>query len=65
MELTTYTTHNRRMSEHTKQTLRDTAFDLACQAFGDPYDEAVEAIYERLVWNYWRGLGEDGAITVH
>lgn len=65
METTLNTNQPCRMSEHTKQTFMDQAFDLACEAFGEPHDDVVTAIYERLVWNWQRGLGAAGAVTVH
>jgi len=65
MALTPLCTHTCHMSEYTKQVLRDQAFDLACDAFGEPHDECVDAVYERLAWNWQRGLGETGAVTIH
>ncbi len=56
---------NIQMTEYTKQALQDLAFDLACDAFGEPHDETVEAVYERLLWNWHRGMGQQGAVTVH
>lgn len=54
-----------RMTDHAKQLFRDKAFDLACETFGEPHEEVVEAIYERLVWNWERGLDDAGAVTIH
>lgn len=65
METPTQYTQTFRMNERTKQIIRDQAFDLACEAFDEPYEEVVDAIYERLVWNWVRGLDAVGAVTVH
>lgn len=51
--------------DHSRQALRDEAFDLACQAFDDATDDHVHAVYERLDWNRRRGLGNAGVLTVH
>ena len=53
------------MTEHQAQTLFDQAVDLAYQAFAEPDDEHILCVYSRLIWNYQRGLGEAGAVTVH
>ncbi|MFT0547468.1 hypothetical protein ACMHYO_14195 [Allopusillimonas ginsengisoli] len=53
------------LAQTTRDALLDQAFDLACEAFGEPHDDVVTAIYERLVWNWQRGLGAAGAVTVH
>lgn len=53
------------MTEHQSQALFDLAVDLAYQAFAEPDDEHVMCIYSRLLWNWQRGLGDDGAVTVH
>ncbi len=56
---------NRPMTEHHFQSLFDQAVELAYQAFADPDDEHVMCIYSRLLWNWQRGVGDDGAVTVH
>ncbi len=43
----------------------DRATELADQVFSCPTDDHITGIYDRLVWNEMRGLGELGAITVH
>ena len=55
-----------RIDEYTQRTLMDEAERLAIQAFGD-YAEAehIEAVYERLVWCWQRGMGDAGAVTIH
>ena len=45
--------------------LEDLAVDLALAVFDDPTEDHIAAIQERLVWNAQRGLGADGATTVH
>lgn len=65
METPTQYTQTFRMNERTKQIIRDQAFDLAYQAFADPDDEHILCVYSRLIWNYQRGLADDGAVTVH
>ena len=55
-----------RIDEYTRYALMDEAESLAIQAFGDHAEaEHIEAVFERLVWAWERGLGIDGAITVH
>lgn len=43
----------------------DRATELAYQVFSCPTDDHITGIYDRLVWNEMRGLGELGAVTLH
>lgn len=45
--------------------LIDRATELAYEVFGAPTDEHIEWIALRLEWNYFHGLGEVGATTIH
>lgn len=45
--------------------LLDQAFHLAYAGFKTPSDDHIEAVYERLLFNYEHGLGADGALTLH
>ena len=53
------------MDSDTFQMLHDAALELAYRYFDEPTDDHIEAIFERLEHNYWRGLGMEGAVTVH
>jgi len=54
------------MDEHTRYRLMDQAEELALQAFGSAAEvEHIEAVFERLLWAWQRGLPADGAATVH
>lgn len=65
MQKPTAVAHNGPMSEPEHPALFDLAVDLAHQAFAEPDDEHVMCIYSRLLWNWQRGIGDDGAVTVH
>lgn len=41
------------------------ATELAYEVFSAPTDERIEWIALRLEWNYFHGLGESGATTLH
>jgi hypothetical protein len=56
---------NAGMSEETYEALFDHATDLAYQAFDDPTDEHIVAIYMRLLINHLWGCDDMGAVTVH
>ncbi|MGE8516687.1 MAG: hypothetical protein ACN6OM_08740 [Alcaligenes nematophilus] len=43
----------------------DRATELAYQVFNCPTDDHITGIYDRLVWNELRGIGEIGAVTIH
>ena len=43
----------------------DRATELAYAAFNCPTDDHVIGVYDRLIWNELRGLGELGVVTVH
>ena len=54
------------MDTNTRHALMDRAEQLALQTFGENAEaEHIEAVFERLVWNWQRGLPVDGAVTVH
>lgn len=53
------------MNQEIRNDLHDEAVDLAFRHFEDPTDEHIECIRARLEYNYWSGLGNEGAVTVH
>jgi hypothetical protein len=54
------------MDENTRHSLMDQAERLALEIFGENAEaEHIEAVFERLAWNWCRGLTADGATTVH
>jgi len=54
------------MDENTRHSLMSEAERLALEVFGENAEmEHIEAMFERLAWNWCRGLAADGAATVH
>lgn len=54
------------MDTNTRNALMAQAEELALQAFGENAEaEHIEAMFERLLWAWQRGLPADGAVTVH
>jgi hypothetical protein len=54
------------MDTQTRHSLMDQAERLALEVFGENAEaEHIEAVFERLAWNWCRGLPADGATTVH
>jgi len=54
------------MDTYTRWELLEQAEELAVSAFGDnASDEHVDAVYERLAFNWRMGLDSAGAVTVH
>lgn len=54
------------MDDDTRWELMDEAERLALEVFGEHAEmEHIEAVFERLAWNWRRGLPADGAVTVH
>lgn len=43
----------------------EAAVDLAFHAFTNPSDDHVQGVFERLLFNAYRGDGASGAITIH
>lgn len=41
------------------------ATELAYETFDTPTDDHIEWVAQRLEWNYFHGLGESGATTLH
>lgn len=48
-----------------EEKLFDEAVLLAYATFYEPTDDHVLGVFERLVWNMQRGIGVDGAVTIH
>ena len=61
MESAAELAHNRAMED----SLLNRAFELAEQTFVDPTEEHVCWLFSQLLWNYQRGMGEQGVGTVH
>lgn len=58
--------HNPAMDEHIADALFHRATDLAYRRFGEATtDDHIEAAYERVVYNWQRGLGDAGVVTLH
>lgn len=53
------------MDEDIYEALFEDAHRLAYRRFNEPTDDHVLGVFERLVWNLRRGLGETGATTLH
>lgn len=54
------------MDTYVKMDLQEQAEDLALRAFGeDASDEHIDAVFERLAYNWRCGLDWAGAVTVH
>lgn len=66
IEETSGASHNPPMDEYVADALFERATDLAYRRFGEETtDDHIEAAYERVLFNWRRGLGDAGVVTVH